>query len=201
MSDNWESTDHNTYINMNFTETREAINFTTDYGAGYQIEKDTILEKNAQELETGDNWVQNDTDIRQFDFVVNGKNPERKFIRIDGLECISGSCTLEEIDEVDVIEDTRRRWSDPANWDGGTLPIEGDDVTIPSGKNFYLDLEETPILNTLTIHGRLNFIQEEKNIHLRVKRIFIRGGELIIGTEEEPFNTTALITLFGNMDE
>ena len=134
VSDNWETTDHTTYINMNFTETREAINFTTDYGSGYQIEEGTLITKMSTELETGDNWVQNDTDIRQFDFVINGKNPDRKNIRIDGLECISGSCTLAAIDgETEVIEDTRRRWSDAANWGDGNIPVEGDDVTIPSG--------------------------------------------------------------------
>ena len=36
---------------------------------------------------------------------------------------------------------------------------------------------------------------------MRAKKIFIRGGELIIGTEEEPFNRTAQITLHGLMDD
>ena len=59
-------------------------------------------------------------------------------------------------------------WSDAENW-GGTLPIDGDDVEVPSGWNMVLDLEETPVLKSLTINGRLSFAQINKDIHLRSK--------------------------------
>lgn len=65
-----------------------------------------------------------------------------------------------------------------------------------------LDIEETPILESLTVNGRLSFAQlTDLNIHLRVKRIFVRAGELIIGSEEEPFEAEAKITLMGMQDE
>jgi len=62
-----------------------------------------------------------------------------------------------------------------------------------------LDIEETPKINILNINGRLSFIQHENtpNIHLQAKQIFVRAGELIIGSEEEPFAGDALITLLG----
>jgi len=34
LSEPWLPTDHSIIINMNFTDVREAINFTTEYGSG-----------------------------------------------------------------------------------------------------------------------------------------------------------------------
>ena len=64
-----------------------------------------------------------------------------------------------------------------------------------------LDLEETPVFKSLTINGRLSFIQNDMDIHLRSKQIFVRAGEFFIGSEEEPFANNALITLHGMQDE
>ena len=86
---------------------------------------------------------------------------------MEGLRCISGVCELDEVLEVE-LEEGQRLWSDPENW-GGTLPEEGTDVEIPSGWNMLLDLEETPIFKSLTINGRLSFIQNDIDIHLRSK--------------------------------
>lgn len=52
----------------------------------------------------------------------------------------------------------------------------------------------------VTINGRLTFKQETgftAALNLRCKHIFIRTGELIIGSEATPFATSATITLFG----
>jgi len=56
-------------------------------------------------------------------------------------------------------------------------------VEIIPGWNMLLDLAETPKLNSLTINGRLSFIQNGSNIHLRTKYIFVRAGEFFIGSE------------------
>lgn len=105
---------------------------------------------------------------------------------MQGLQCITGVCVLEDVDEI-VLESGQRLWSDPLSWEEGVLPEEGDDVEIMSGWNMILDLEETPVLNSLTINGRLSFAQTSKDIHLRSKLIFVRAGEFFIGSEEEPF--------------
>ena len=34
VSERWQDTDNFVLVNMNFTETREAINFTSNYGSG-----------------------------------------------------------------------------------------------------------------------------------------------------------------------
>jgi hypothetical protein len=54
-------------------------------------------------------------------------------------------------------------WSDPSNWPEERLPEEGEDVDILPGWNMILDLEETPILNMVTINGRLTFLNDETN--------------------------------------
>lgn len=64
-----------------------------------------------------------------------------------------------------------------------------------------LDIEETPVLNSLTVNGRLTFIQNNKDIHLRAKQIFVRAGELFIGNETHPFENQATITLMGKADD
>ena len=77
---------------------------------------------------------------------------------------------------------------------------EGDDVVIESGWNMYLDIEETPILNILEINGRLTFLSSNFSITLNAQKIYVRAGELLIGSEEEPFPETANIVLHGDMD-
>ena len=103
-------------FNMNFTETREAINFTS-INTGHQIMNKTYLDKTFTELETGDNIVYNDTETREFDFIVNGKNPDKNEILMEGLRCISGVCALEEVIEVELMEG-QYFWSDESVWDG-----------------------------------------------------------------------------------
>lgn len=104
VSERWETTDLTTYFNMNFTETREAVNFTTGYGGGVQILNETLINKRSTELETGDNWILNDTETREINFVVNGRNPDNREILMAGYRCIHGACTLDEIEEVELEE-------------------------------------------------------------------------------------------------
>ena len=103
-------------INMNFTETREAINFTSSF-TGEQIMNKTLWEKTSSEYETGDNIVFNDTETREFDFLVNGKNPEKNSFLMEGLRCISGVCALDDVVEVELMEG-QYFWSDESVWDG-----------------------------------------------------------------------------------
>jgi len=52
------------------------------------------------DLVSGDNYVRNETDIRTFEFVVNGKAPENSLLKVEPLECILGTCVLESVEEV-----------------------------------------------------------------------------------------------------
>jgi len=87
------------------------------------------------------------------------------------------------------------------SWGDRGLPVDGDDVEIESGWNMLLDLEETPNLNSLTINGRLSFINNGTNIHIKSRNIWVRAGEFFIGSEEEPFKAEAQITLLGYQDD
>ena len=43
---------------------------------------ETMIERSASKIESGDNWIRNATDIREINFVVNGRNPDRREIRM-----------------------------------------------------------------------------------------------------------------------
>lgn len=128
--------------------------------------------------------------------MINGHEESNRFLLVEPLECITGKCVLDTIEEV-VLEEGQRLWSDPDSWDGAGVPEEGQDVEIPSGWNMLLDIEETPRLGTININGRLSFIQNDMDIHLQAENIFVRAGEFFIGSEEEPFQNKATITLLG----
>lgn len=116
---------------------------------------------------------------------------------MEGIQCIGGC--VKEVKTVEV-SDEFIYWSDVTNWPEERLPEEGEDVEIISGWNMILDLEETPILNMLTVNGRLTFSNNETNpinVNLQAMQIFVQAGELIIGTPEVPFNMTATVTLHG----
>jgi hypothetical protein len=115
---------------FNFTESREAVNITTDYGGGEQIHDKTLIDKSTLDLTSGDNWVRNETEIRTFELVINGKDESNKYLHVRPLECISGTCQLDDVDEVE-LEEGQRLWSDPESWgENGKVPEEGDDVEI-----------------------------------------------------------------------
>ncbi|MEQ9266899.1 MAG: G8 domain-containing protein [Balneolaceae bacterium] len=84
-------------------------------------------------------------------------------------------------------------WSDPATW-GGSKPIEGDLVVIPSETIILLD-EAIPAFSGLTIDGTLIFAQMD--LELNSDWILV-NGKLEVGTEEDPFTHSAIFTLTGD---
>lgn len=85
-------------------------------------------------------------------------------------------------------------WSDNNAWDSGQKPVQGEVVTIPSGRRIILD-ENTPALSGLVINGELEFM--ERDLSLTSEYIVIHGS-LQIGTSEQPFTHNATITLTGS---
>ena len=83
-------------------------------------------------------------------------------------------------------------WSDPDLW-GGTLPQEGDVVTIPSGTTVTLDTDPPPLAG-LMIEGTLLFADQD--LSLSSNHIMV-WGLLQIGSEAEPFGHRATLTLRG----
>lgn len=102
--------------------------------------------------------------------------------------------------EVELASDSKP-WSDPASWPSGNVPVEGDEVEIISGDWIEFDIEDSPILKSLTINGRLTFkndTEEAVDRTLHAWWVFVRAGDLLIGSEEAPYNGTATIKLYGD---
>jgi cell migration-inducing and hyaluronan-binding protein len=91
----------------------------------------------------------------------------------------------------------RALWSDPATWPQGRVPQEGDAVIIPRDREVTLDVDP-PALRSLTIEGRLVFA-DTQDVGLDTEWIYVSGGELQIGTADNPFRHKATITLTDNV--
>ena len=201
VSEKWEESDEDLLIVLPFVDAREAIN-VTNVDTGLQIDNNT-LEDNAQpDWLTGYHTIENATEIREFTFVVNGNADSPKTIKLEGLQCIQGECPQEEINE-GTIPSTPIPWSLDSSWESGAVPVEGEDVEIPADKWIELDIAETPILNLVTVNGRLSFKDGagSGSINLRAKQVYVRAGELLIGSEDAPFADDAQITLYGARNE
>ena len=96
------------------------------------------------------------------------------------------------------IEEQYRYWSDPTSWSLGRLPVEGEDVIIEGTWNMVLDIPETPLLRSLEINGRLTVNNSEDEYVLKSYLIWVRSGELIVGTEDEPFMGNVTFELYGD---
>lgn len=81
----------------------------------------------------------------------------------------SGAMTFEYVD----------RWSSHYTWGGGALPHERESVYIKLGQTVYLDISP-PVLNLILIEGTLIF-EDNQDLHLQAKYIFINGGKLQVG--------------------
>lgn len=145
----------------------------------------------------GENIVYNDTDTREFTFVVNNKNETRgKNLLIEGLKCLTGVCDTGSVADV-AIEADARFWSDPNSWPSGELPKEGEDVFVEPGWNMYYDLPDSPVYNSVEVNGRLTFYNDGVDRTFNSHRIYVRAGELLIGNETHPFEAQATIVLHG----
>ena len=86
-------------------------------------------------------------------------------------------------------------WSQPSSWGGNPPPTNGDTVVIPEGQSIVLDISP-PYLYMVVVMGNLTF--DRRDIELNTSYIFVQGGSLTIGTEDEPFTQRAIITLHGS---
>ena len=66
------------------------------------------------------------------------------------------------------INEDQSLWSKDSSWPSGQKPQAGEDVHIIPGMNIVLD-EETPVLNLVTINGRLSFLDDDNPVILKAK--------------------------------
>jgi len=227
VSERWEPTDKEIQFFHNFSDVRVAINVTVD---GVQVNNDTLKAPGSSLNQIGMNYVQNDTDKdgmkkhfpksltltqgedlykdpMMISFVINAKSKPNKYhyhkLKFIGQRCW-GPC--QPPTKKKPLETKFRFWSNPADWTSGKLPVADEDVEIEPGWNMIYDLAESPIVQVLTINGRLTFSNSVNNpnhpgaLNLKAKHVFVRIGELFIGTPEEPHQDEARITLYGEKD-
>ena len=129
--------------------------------------------------------------------MVNGEDQSIRNLKLRGLQCISGTCPQEEIDDSIPIDPNSSLWSNPLTWPSGKVPVAGENVHIEPGMNVVLDIE-TPLFELVSINGRLSFLNDESaSIHLHAKQVYVRNGELLIGEEGNPYQGDAQISLYG----
>ena len=91
-------------------------------------------------------------------------------------------------------------WSNASTWQGGRLPQAGDHVQISASHSIILDTN-TPELGSLLIGGELIFADQP--VELAAGWIMVHGNSALlqIGTEAEPFQNHAVITLTGSNED
>jgi cell migration-inducing and hyaluronan-binding protein len=86
------------------------------------------------------------------------------------------------------------KWSDASTWASGHVPLAGEAVEIPLGKNVVLDVNAKN-LGDVTINGNLKFA--EQDLELSASSIMVHG-KFEIGSLDTPFAHQAVITLTGS---
>ena len=158
-----------------------------------------------EENKTGANYVYNASDTREFGWRASLKDEAIKDLKMEGIRCVNPDCDLENITPI-PISDEKKLWSNPNTWPDGVVPTGGS-VEVLTGENIIYDLVDSPIFEVVTINGRLTWlntavaaefqIDMPATSNLNAKHIFIRYGELLIGSETERQANEASITLYG----
>lgn len=194
LSDRWETSDQYVLLHSTHIDAREEINFY-DLDTGVQIANMTYEDNK----ESGSNYVYNKTETREFGWRASMQGDAVQNVRMEGIRCVSVDCDLEAVDDVPISDETKL-WSLPTTWPDGIVPTGGDVEVLP-GENIIYDLEDSPLFDVVTVNGRLTFmndVTQHEKLNLNAKHIFVRAGELLIGSEAEPYEAEAKITLFGS---
>jgi len=92
-------------------------------------------------------------------------------------------------------------WSSRITWGQEFLPVDDEMVYVPPGLTLVMDIDHSPKLKAILVEGFFLIKPEADPQHERTltsQYIFIRNGEMVIGTEEEPYTSKLTITLTGN---
>jgi hypothetical protein len=92
-------------------------------------------------------------------------------------------------------------WSDEETWGNEFIPMEGDTLFIQKGVNLLVDVDSTPLLKAVLVEGSLIFPSDSDPEHVRTfdaHYIFVKGGYMEVGTENDPYTSKLIITLHGN---
>jgi hypothetical protein len=220
LSERWAETDKSIYFVHNFTDVRESMDVTVN---SLPMDSPNFLNDTigmvTNDYQLGNNVIFSDPEVREFHFIVNGKQPEKEKITDSRtMKVVAHRCKLGPDDPPEkcggggeppvTCPEEIRKWSDPKSWsleelaenrEEVPLPQDGDNIVIQPSWNMEIDLDETPLLDKITINGCLHF-KQGTDVHLRAKKIVVRG-ELFIGTEDKPYTNNGKITLEGDRNE
>ena len=145
----------------------------------------------------GDIYANNVT--RHVAVKFDGQRNDSLYFYLERDECVTeGGCNNKNQADPNAIEDTPRFWSDPTSWPLGVLPVEGEDVIIEGTWNMVFDIEISPIFRSIEINGRLTIQSDREDHTVRAEHIWVRAGELIVGSEDCEFLGTATFELHGD---
>lgn len=203
MSPRWQPTDKYLLLNLPYKTPTEHIDVYRSYNQVYAtsgssglISDDTLQQSNYANWESGFNFNDNGPK-REFNIVITGNPAGSKTLQINVVGC-RDNIALFCAPPISSCTGTTKLWSDHATWPSGVLPMDGDNVTIPSGEIIFFDLEESPILNQIKVDGCLEFRNTGViDLHLKAYQIFVSSGKFNIGSSTTPFATKAKITLYG----
>lgn len=181
---------------MNFTEQRQVVNITNK---GQLIPNNTLnytdpnWVKNPNYI-NGDNIILNDTATKEMHVIYNGIGGPSQSLKFSAAQC-AGSC-LAAAGVLNIS--STLYWSKPSTWPSGKLPVAGDNVIINNTVEVIFDIPVSPILAYLEINGILAFKDDGTKYVLQSKIVFVRGGEFLIGTQNNTYSGIAQIILYGS---
>ena len=148
----------------------------------YDVNSDTSFNT----LVLGSNGVFNETNPREMYFVVNGRDDSSE-LKITGYRC-KDHCPVDPNDEQEESEPVP--WSAPETWFNvfgeNRVPIAGEEVRIITGMNVVYDIGDSPVFKNIAIDGKLSFA-DNQNAKINAQEIWVRRGEMNIGTSTVPY--------------
>lgn len=191
----WEKPEDSVQMVMPYYETREAIDMTSQVG-GLQP-NGTLVSTHRDNWVLGSNVVYDDVDVREMHWAVNARDGSND-LHMKGWRC-KDACDLEPVDDEDP-QDTVKLWSDERTWPAlGRVPIAGDEAEIPDGWEVIYDVGTSPVLKSVEVNGKLSF-ERGQSAQLNTYSLWVRAGQVDIGTPDEPFDGDVEIVLHGNVE-
>ena len=136
-------------------EKRVAMYF--DPNVGSRQANNTLVTTPRDSWTMGMNVHYNESETREAQFVVI-KRGGASSLSITGKSCIV-NCVLPPVPVI-PLEEVTNLWSDPKTWKNlpNRIPLEGEDVIVPTDYNVIYDIGISPLFKSLEINGRVTFL-------------------------------------------
>ena len=195
----WNENDQNVILKFRYYDTKDYLDVFTviqDNLCNHTYERVNELPNKEQlkepDAQIGDYYHEEDTKLLN---IILGKKPQE----IDWFVVSAPRNIVVAGDNTDM-ETTFRYWSEPDNWPNGQIPSANDDVIIKKPWRMVLDTNSTA-LNSLIILGELHIKSMGSEVILQSRLIEIRGGALVAGSNELPYEGQARIQIISSQGD